>query len=651
MFKTFYVLICKRKWKVKTVVLYDVHLLYVMRLIKDPIHGDIVFSRLEATIFSHMLFNRLHHILQNSMSYMVYPANKTSRFIHSIGVAKVATDIFSYGVKNADYITINKYFLNLNEFVENFFETNYNNLIQRNRNYRKYATKVYQNNEINFNIIKDNLYEIFGEYFINEYLNDKLEDEKKFVLYYIFINVLRYFALMHDFGHLPFSHLTEFSLDKISENILNEVITVRNNDLKNNFVKLSDLDEQIHEIIGKKISLVLLRSIKEDFIQKLENDEKKFYYEVFFELFIDILRELHKGKNGKFLSIYEIVSSDFDADRIDYTLRDGFATSLINDGADIDRIVKTYCLYQRNDSENYLDEFRFYPAIQALYDIDEIFIDRSQIYRAVINHHKVKRYDYLLQKAIEILIKRDLSSGSNRRGDVEVKTAIDMASVIFDIIYKPEDDLYRIKDGIFYKYSQLTDYWLLSLIKEREADIFNQEDGSDEEYSILNEIFTGANGFQSIWKRDYEFIEFAKKVQEGILTVIRDKNLFDEDKFYYLKGITDELIFFATFLNREPEVLSFVEKKFEDNNEQVLLAKAKNASPPGENFFVINIKDKKIHKYLDISTRAEALMAEKKKLISFFVFCKRNEDIERVKGEMTEYFKQYVDQQRSNQNV
>ena len=82
-----------------------------IKLIKDPIVGNITFSLIEDKILSSSLFNRLHYVLQNSCAYLVYPANKTSRFIHSLGTMKYVTDLYNYGIINvADRNILIEYF-------------------------------------------------------------------------------------------------------------------------------------------------------------------------------------------------------------------------------------------------------------------------------------------------------------------------------------------------------------------------------------------------------------------------------------------------------------------------------------------------------------------------------------------------------------
>lgn len=59
----------------------------------DPLHGSVRLTDDELKVLDHRLFRRLHNIRQNGLLYLVFPGASHSRFEHSVGVLKVATDI------------------------------------------------------------------------------------------------------------------------------------------------------------------------------------------------------------------------------------------------------------------------------------------------------------------------------------------------------------------------------------------------------------------------------------------------------------------------------------------------------------------------------------------------------------------------------
>lgn len=62
--------------------------------ISDTNHGTVLLSSYEKEVISTKLFNRLHHISQNSTAYLTFPTNRTKRFEHSIGTINYAAIFF-----------------------------------------------------------------------------------------------------------------------------------------------------------------------------------------------------------------------------------------------------------------------------------------------------------------------------------------------------------------------------------------------------------------------------------------------------------------------------------------------------------------------------------------------------------------------------
>jgi HD superfamily phosphohydrolase len=62
--------------------------------VRCPVHGFIRYSANERKIIDHPAFQRLRHIRQLAMTYLVYPGAMHSRFEHSLGVMELATQAF-----------------------------------------------------------------------------------------------------------------------------------------------------------------------------------------------------------------------------------------------------------------------------------------------------------------------------------------------------------------------------------------------------------------------------------------------------------------------------------------------------------------------------------------------------------------------------
>jgi len=62
----------------------------VEKYIKDPLYGNI---RIDPNMIDIPYFQRLRHITQNGMAYMVFPSMRHSRFEHSLGVYQIASNM------------------------------------------------------------------------------------------------------------------------------------------------------------------------------------------------------------------------------------------------------------------------------------------------------------------------------------------------------------------------------------------------------------------------------------------------------------------------------------------------------------------------------------------------------------------------------
>lgn len=65
------------------------------RIIRDPIHGDVLIGTLQMAVIDTPVFQRLRYIRQNGLLHFVFPGAVHTRFSHSIGTMHVARRAFS----------------------------------------------------------------------------------------------------------------------------------------------------------------------------------------------------------------------------------------------------------------------------------------------------------------------------------------------------------------------------------------------------------------------------------------------------------------------------------------------------------------------------------------------------------------------------
>ena len=117
--------------------------------IRDPVHGFITIDTPERAVLDSSPVQRLRHIHQLAMEYLVYPGATHKRFEHALGVMELASRVYDVATRN-DHVS---------EKVRNLFDAVGN------------------------------------------------EDQRRY-----WRRVIRMAALCHDIGHLPFSHAAEDDL-------------------------------------------------------------------------------------------------------------------------------------------------------------------------------------------------------------------------------------------------------------------------------------------------------------------------------------------------------------------------------------------------------------------------------------------------------
>lgn len=91
------------------------------KTIIDPVHGCIQLTQLEYQILQLPSLNRLHNVHQLGLAYLVYPAGKTSRFEHSLGVMNIASKMVYQILESATREELKDIF-NINPDPENFMK-------------------------------------------------------------------------------------------------------------------------------------------------------------------------------------------------------------------------------------------------------------------------------------------------------------------------------------------------------------------------------------------------------------------------------------------------------------------------------------------------------------------------------------------------
>ena len=247
----------------------------IHKYIRDPIHIYVPFSKLEEKIIDSGIFQRLRRIHQLQVAYSVYPGATHNRFIHSIGVMHLA-----------------------GKFTVALLRTSH----------------AYSGQEV------PRLPKHGATYYVPTY--EELGIDNGGVLLSVLLAV-RLGGLLHDVGHMPYSHAFD------------EAVIARSPEIKSVGIRS-------HEDTGYLIFRNFLRGIIEDFVV-----EKYSVFGLDEKIVVDCLDYILRPRESignPSLPVYDVVRHVikefvYPADIVDFCMRDSYFTGAIEYGRiDVDRL-------------------------------------------------------------------------------------------------------------------------------------------------------------------------------------------------------------------------------------------------------------------------------------------------------------------------
>jgi HD superfamily phosphohydrolase len=501
-----------------------------LNLIADNIHYPIPVSNIEKQIISTQIFNRLHNILQNSTVYLTYPSNRTTRFIHSLGCMHLAGLLFQYGLNNAEINHRNKFLDDAGYEIEQ---------IKNSTNFKGHLRQFIRNDDELARIEADSNNIIHDPIYTSSMPGGLAEEY--FLSYIIVFQSLRLHALLHDLGHPPFSHITEKAFEEIVNNIQkkqeNELTTREKyfagiiERIIGHPLKEKQFERNFHEHLGQALEKVLLERLIPDCDKKSDIAIKSYCYKM---LIIEqfTIRIYEEENNPFYKSLHNLISSDLDADRLDYVNRDLYNSGLLSHFLNYGRLISSYQLFYRKSCIPNESAEKFYPSflpsVRSISNIEEFFRLRFDLYKYVIFHHRVTKTDGLLRKVIVQLAESYLQENDTVQdnGNTNYLLPEDISG-----LWKVMDPDIIFDEDIIHNYIQWDDSWLFSVLRKKFFEFEHENENStldskDQLIRIqLEEILSNKKFYYSLYKRVDTFIPVDEAFLESIPTNFTWKEL------------------------------------------------------------------------------------------------------------------------------
>lgn len=354
-----------------------------------------------------------------------------------------------------------------------------------------------------------------GYTFFNRFIPANVKDEYRF-LCIILLQAVRLVGLLHDVGHLPYSHTFEKAMEKLFNKVSLKTDHTENEKeflrLFNNYAGYH-FSQALHEKLGSE----MLKHIKEG-ISSLINPSDASDELVIFPLAFYVAEQMlsENKKDAHVLrDLHSIVAGTIDTDRLDYCSRDLFSSGVRKDCINYERIFSSFSIAKQVKKGRITNNYLFVPESKSIKEIEDVLHRRFTIFRDINYHHSVHKSDLLM-------INRIVEMGLNRLTQTEDEVAnlgqtqLTIPGDIKDILDAEKIPLHIIDGLLFILYklekegstsavvdalAQIDDGWVDTAFKQ-------QANGRD----MQSELISGRKEYAAVIKRFDDFLEFDSKL-------------------------------------------------------------------------------------------------------------------------------------------
>ena len=492
-----------------------------LRNFSDIVHGTIVYNGFEELVLSTPLLLRLQRISQNSLAFLTFPSNKVKRFEHSIGVMHLASRYFRSALINTNKEDLVGFFDNIKESLNTWISSIKND--NRTEYQSAYDSRLFGVNGSvilkKFVTLKKDL--LTDNKFFDMQIPSNIED-KYYVICASLFQGLRLAGLLHDLGHLPYSHTLECVLKKLYIDINCQTQKTK---LEKTYIDLFDryckTDRALHEELSKYMLNVVEREVALTIGKLEDNDGTLKFYALLSLVSFEIARNiLYNKESTLYCYLHSIISGVVDADRLDYASRDLLCSAVSKDVINYDRLFNHCAIHKDQENECYTVAF----DVKAIHDIEDFLKKRWRIYRVINYHHSVLKSETIMRRTLRQRALKTLRESTDVFVDTSDECIVSKCSTSLpnDFIFGIMLVLYHLEeDGdtetLIKILLMLDDSWLDTLMKR-----------TDNNSGLDNELVNGRKIYKTILKRYSDFLEFDEMVYNKFLCKIKDlKRLAD----------------------------------------------------------------------------------------------------------------------------
>jgi HD superfamily phosphohydrolase len=195
--------------------------------------------------------------------------------------------------------------------------------------------------------------------------------------------IVRLAGLVHDVGHPPFSHATEYLLPFRSQG---------------NYSLFPGEETPPEQYTHEDYSVGIVRTILGDLIEQHPSNHRN--YKITAEEVTALISK--RAPAGASLFWKDIISGQLDADRMDYLLRDSLHAGVSYGKYDLDRIVSSVCAIRRPAEESMEPKIAIMKG--GIFAAEALIVARYWMHKQVYFHKTRLAFDHHLGKAMREIL-------------------------------------------------------------------------------------------------------------------------------------------------------------------------------------------------------------------------------------------------------